>query len=100
MESKCNIGSLTIKNKFPLFFSHTDFTNEIDEFVDKIAYACLFLNGVSVFSHKRVKVDNELLNWLFFDEILEVLFLDDRNGFTGWESRDKRSQYGFKVIWS
>ncbi len=100
MESKSKIGNLAIKDKFPLFFGHTDFTDEVDELVDKIAGMCFFLNGVRILSHKRVKVDNRLLNWLFFDEILEVLFLDDRNGFTGRESWDKRSQYGFKVIWS
>jgi hypothetical protein len=100
MESKCKISNLTIKDKFPFFFGHTDFTDKVDELIDKIAYVCFLLNGVSVLSHKRVKVDNGLLNGLFLDEILEVLFLDDRNGFAGRESWDIRSQYGFQVVWS
>ena len=98
-ESLGKVVNLAIENMFPLLLGHANFTDQVNEFIYKIADMGFFLNGVCFFSHEKIKIDDWLLDELLFDQVLEILLLDNRHRFTGWEIKIMWDKYWFKLLW-
>ena len=57
-ESLGKVVNLAIENMFPLLLGHANFTDQVNEFIYKIADMGFFLNGVCFFSHEKIKIDD------------------------------------------